>query len=56
MINCGGIIDLEEFLSLPPASTVYIFDNHRPIHLSNMYSSDQVSVLCTYMHHSLFVK
>jgi len=42
MINCGGLVDLTEFLSLTDILTVYIIDSHRPYNLSNIYSTNQV--------------
>jgi len=44
-INCGGAVDLTEFLSLSAHMTVYVMDSHRPIHLSNLYADQQVSCL-----------
>jgi cell division control protein 45 len=36
MINCGGTVDLMEFLAPPPEVTVYVIDCHRPYHLENV--------------------
>lgn len=36
MINCGGTIDIVDFLQPPPDATIYILDSHRPYHLNNV--------------------
>lgn len=36
MINCGGGIDLMEFIQPEPHVTVYVLDSHRPYHLRNV--------------------
>ncbi|KAI9339661.1 CDC45 family [Obelidium mucronatum] len=45
MLNCGGVIDIAETLSIPPEATVYIIDSHRPLHLGSIYKYEQVMVL-----------
>ncbi|KAJ3029123.1 UNVERIFIED_CONTAM: hypothetical protein HDU68_000078 [Siphonaria sp. JEL0065] len=45
MLNCGGVIDVAETLSIPPEATVYIIDSHRPLHLCSIYKYEQVMVL-----------
>jgi len=45
MINCGGLVDLTEFLSLSEILTVYIIDSHRPYNLSNIYSTNQIVIV-----------
>jgi len=41
MIDCGGLVDLGEFLTLGEQMTVYLFDSHRPIKLPNLDSQNQ---------------
>jgi cell division control protein 45 len=45
MINCGGLVDLTEFLSFSEILTVYIIDSHRPYNLSNIYSTNQIVIV-----------
>nr|KAJ3417733.1 hypothetical protein HK105_000861 [Polyrhizophydium stewartii] len=60
MINAGGMIDVDEFLSLGAAegaatdgaassplsrATVYIVDTHRPLNLRNVFGSSRIVVL-----------
>lgn len=42
LINCGGSMDLSEELQLPSNITVFVTDTHRPLHVCNIYSRDQV--------------
>eukprot|EP01135_Chromosphaera_perkinsii_P000163 Nk52_evm59s32 gene=Nk52_evmTU59s32 len=45
MLNCGGNVDIVTYFNQPdPEVTFYVFDSHRPIHLSNIYADDQVLV------------
>ncbi|EGF76756.1 hypothetical protein BATDEDRAFT_18021 [Batrachochytrium dendrobatidis JAM81] len=45
MINAGGMVDLEEFLTLEKDVTVYVLDAHRPLNLKNIFGSAQIQVL-----------
>jgi cell division control protein 45 len=46
LINCGGIVDLLDFFSLPPHTNVYVLDSHRPYHLANVrLANEQVCML-----------
>eukprot|EP00808_Paulinella_micropora_P021793 g56480.t1 len=46
MLNCGGIVDLREFLSLTDEMSVYVIDSHRPYHLSNVrQDNEQIRIL-----------
>ncbi|KAF2360802.1 CDC45 family [Trinorchestia longiramus] len=45
LINCGGTLDLVEFLGLPPHIKVFLADTHRPLHVCNIYSEDQIRIL-----------
>ena len=42
LINCGGNIDLCEFLDPPEEIVFYVLDNHRPIDVTNIYNDGQV--------------
>jgi cell division control protein 45 len=44
-INCGGCIDLVEFLEPEENITFFICDSHRPLDLCNIYSDSQVRIL-----------
>jgi cell division control protein 45 len=46
MINCGAIYDIPKYFNLEHGSDLrcYILDNHRPIHLKNIYSRHSVVV------------
>ncbi|KAI9010687.1 CDC45 family [Hyaloraphidium curvatum] len=45
-INCGGMVDLKEFFSLPSERVrVYVIDSHRPLNLQNLFGSPQICVL-----------
>lgn len=56
LINCGAMENLKDLLKLdyevvveppegPGPRTVFVVDNHRPIHVENLFSSDQIKVL-----------
>ncbi|KAI9106301.1 CDC45 family [Phlyctochytrium arcticum] len=45
MLNCGGVIDLPEVLSLTDDMMVYICDSHRPLSLQSLFVNDQVMFL-----------
>ncbi|KAJ3086943.1 hypothetical protein HK102_012141, partial [Quaeritorhiza haematococci] len=45
LLNCGGLVDLGEFLSLGDEMTVFVVDSHRPINLRNFFGNDQIYVL-----------
>jgi hypothetical protein len=36
LINCGGIVELADFLTITEQMSVYVFDSHRPYHLANV--------------------
>lgn len=36
------MVHLQEFLTLPEHTLVYVFDSHRPLNLHNMFGSQQV--------------
>lgn len=43
MINCGGSINLySSLIDLKSHVRIYILDRHRPYHLSNVYSEEQI--------------
>jgi cell division control protein 45 len=42
LINCGGCIDLMEFLAPEEHIVLYICDSHRPLDVCNIYSESQV--------------
>ncbi|KAJ3189473.1 hypothetical protein HDU85_003104 [Gaertneriomyces sp. JEL0708] len=42
LLNCGGLVDLSEMLSLNDEMTVYVCDSHRPLNLHGLFGSDQV--------------
>jgi hypothetical protein len=50
MINCGGTVDLMEFLEPPSTVTIYVFDNHRPYHLQNVREHN-TQVIATWPFH-----
>jgi cell division control protein 45 len=45
MLNCGGILDLADTYQYPPSISVYVFDVHRPYHLSNVQISNERVVI-----------
>ena len=45
LIDCGASVDLSDFISFHPELTVFIFDSHRPISLTNIFANDQVEVV-----------
>ena len=45
MINCGGTLDVVEFLQPPDDVTVFIADSHRPTDVCNIYSDGQIQLL-----------
>ena len=45
MLNCGGNIDIITYFNHPDVDvTFYVFDSHRPVHLSNIFADDQVLI------------
>lgn len=42
LVNCGGCIDLVEYLQPADDIKFYIADNHRPLDVCNIYSDGQV--------------
>eukprot|EP00954_Amorphochlora_amoebiformis_P027141 1383538-Amorphochlora_amoeboformis.AAC.2 len=46
MINCGGTVDLQDFLQLNENVSVYVLDSHRPYNLNNVRETNlQIRVL-----------
>jgi cell division control protein 45 len=45
LINCGGCMDLLEYLELDDDILIYVCDNHRPYDVFNVYSSSQVRII-----------
>ncbi|CAG0888357.1 unnamed protein product [Cyprideis torosa] len=46
LVNCGGTIDLVEFLEPLPSQTVFVADSHRPLDVYNIYNaSGQIRIL-----------
>uniref|UniRef100_A0AAV1UM09 Cell division control protein 45 n=1 Tax=Peronospora matthiolae TaxID=2874970 RepID=A0AAV1UM09_9STRA len=45
MLNCGAIVDVAKLLALPPHIKCYVLDSHRPIHLANIYDTDEQIVV-----------
>ncbi|CAL2037090.1 unnamed protein product [Caenorhabditis brenneri] len=44
LINCGATRSLSR-LDIPPASTLFVIDSHRPFHIENVYANEQVHLL-----------
>lgn len=42
MLGCGGIVDLSELISVSEEINIYVFDNHRPYNLNNIFGNSQV--------------
>lgn len=45
LVNCGGCIDLVELLQPEPDVVFFICDSHRPYHICNVYSGQQICIL-----------
>jgi len=45
LINCGGTIDICDFLDPPDEVVFYVLDNHRPVEVTNIYNESQVRLL-----------
>lgn len=45
LINCGAMLDLSQCLSIHSELTVYVFDSHRPVHLSNVFADSQIQII-----------
>jgi len=45
MINCGGTVDVVDFLDPPDDVVIFIADSHRPTDVCNIYSDGQVRLL-----------
>lgn len=45
MINCGGTVDLVDFLELDESRIVYVLDSHRPFDLMNVQDDNQQVVI-----------
>ncbi|KAJ2786295.1 DNA replication initiation factor cdc45 [Coemansia interrupta] len=44
-INCGGSVDIQEYVALRDSLTVVIVDSHRPFNLYNIFWNDSVQCL-----------
>ncbi|SAM08075.1 hypothetical protein [Absidia glauca] len=44
LINCGGLVDVSEFLQVNNLVTLYILDSHRPLHLDNITGDNNICV------------
>lgn len=44
LVNCGGCMDVVELLNPAPDVVFFICDSHRPYHVCNVYSEEQVSI------------
>ena len=42
MINCGGSVDICEFIDPPDDVVIFVLDNHRPVEVTNIYNESQV--------------
>lgn len=42
LLNCGGIIDVDDFFQLSEESVIIVVDSHRPFHLRNIHSGEEV--------------
>jgi len=45
LINCGGTIDICEFLDPPDDVIFFVLDNHRPVEVTNIYNESQVRLM-----------
>jgi len=45
MINCGGTMDVVDFLDPPDNVVIFIADSHRPTDVCNIYSDGQIRLL-----------
>lgn len=60
MINCGGTMDVVDFLDPPENVVFFIADSHRPTDVCNVYSDGQIRLLMKpdqdegTLHHLLF--
>ena len=45
MINCGGTVDVVDFLDPPDDVVIFVADSHRPTDVCNIYSDGQVRLL-----------
>lgn len=45
LINCGGNINILEFLQPEEDVIFYVIDSHRPLDLDNVYNQDQIKIL-----------
>ena len=43
-INCGGSIDIAEFISVSSETKIYVIDCHRPFNLNNVFNQEQICV------------
>ena len=45
MLNCGGTVDVVDFLDPPDDVVIFVADSHRPTDVCNIYSDGQVRLL-----------
>ncbi|KAJ1723872.1 DNA replication initiation factor cdc45 [Coemansia erecta] len=44
-VNCGGTVDIQEYVAMRDSLTVVIVDSHRPLNLYNIFWNDHVQCL-----------
>ncbi|KAL7751816.1 DNA replication initiation factor cdc45 [Sorochytrium milnesiophthora] len=44
LLNCGGVVNVQDFLSLNDQVRCYVIDSHRPYNLDNLFGNHQVVV------------
>ena len=49
LVNCGGTIDLCEFLDPADEVIFFILDNHRPVDVTNIHNETQVRSVSVYL-------
>jgi len=49
MVNCGGLVDLDEFFSLPEDANLWVIDAHRPLNLHNLFGGASSQVTSNYL-------
>ncbi|KAI8920232.1 CDC45 family [Powellomyces hirtus] len=42
MLNCGGLVDLNEMFTLSEDMTIYVCDSHRPLNLRSLFNQEQI--------------
>ncbi|KAG0240803.1 hypothetical protein BGW41_006661 [Actinomortierella wolfii] len=45
MLNCGALVNMEDYIELHENISVYVFDSHRPIDLRNCFWHNEVIVV-----------